>query len=98
MLGVRPPRAADVDPSGGLMPGRSDRRLIYTDGLVEARDPGGTFFPLEDHALALGAGAWTAGSYGADRTSRDPAVGGDQPDFPLPDDLANLCGLHSGPL
>jgi serine phosphatase RsbU (regulator of sigma subunit) len=29
------------------------RLLFYTDGLVEARDPGGEFFPLEEHARTL---------------------------------------------
>jgi phosphoserine phosphatase RsbU/P len=37
-------------------PGGS-RLLIFTDGLIEARDPRGTFFPLEDHASALGTGS-----------------------------------------
>jgi serine phosphatase RsbU (regulator of sigma subunit) len=27
--------------------------LLYTDGLVEARDPAGEFFPLVDHADVL---------------------------------------------
>ena len=31
--------------------------LIYTDGLVEARDRRGAFFPLADHAPALGHGS-----------------------------------------
>jgi sigma-B regulation protein RsbU (phosphoserine phosphatase) len=37
-------------------PGGS-RLLIYTDGLVEARDRRGAFFPLVDHAPALGDGS-----------------------------------------
>ena len=37
-------------------PGGS-RMLIYTDGLVEARDRRGAFFPLADHAPALGVGS-----------------------------------------
>jgi phosphoserine phosphatase RsbU/P len=37
-------------------PGGS-RLLIYTDGLVEARDGRGEFFPLADHAPALGHGS-----------------------------------------
>jgi len=37
-------------------PGGS-RLLIYTDGLVEARDGRGAFFPLADHAPALGVGS-----------------------------------------
>jgi len=27
--------------------------MLYTDGLVESRDPGGTFFPLEKSADTL---------------------------------------------
>jgi serine phosphatase RsbU (regulator of sigma subunit) len=30
------------------------RMLFYTDGLVEARDAAGEFFPLDDHAVELG--------------------------------------------
>ena len=36
------------------------RLLLYTDGLVEARDRGGTFFPLEDRAPLLTTGTLTA--------------------------------------
>jgi serine phosphatase RsbU (regulator of sigma subunit) len=32
------------------------RMLLYTDGLVEARDPSGEFFPLVDHAEVLAGG------------------------------------------
>jgi serine phosphatase RsbU (regulator of sigma subunit) len=32
------------------------RILFYTDGLVEARDKSGEFFPLDDHAAELGEG------------------------------------------
>jgi serine phosphatase RsbU (regulator of sigma subunit) len=32
------------------------RMLFYTDGLVEARDRSGSFFPLDQHAAALGSG------------------------------------------
>ncbi len=32
---------------------RSDRLLLYTDGLIEARSANGTFFPLEEHATAV---------------------------------------------
>jgi hypothetical protein len=32
------------------------RLLLYTDGLVEARDPRGRFFPLLEHADVLGQG------------------------------------------
>ena len=31
--------------------------LIYTDGLIEARDRRGAFFPLADYALALREGS-----------------------------------------
>ena len=69
---VTGPDAADLVPTGvpvpplGLgpvpttvtsqWPGGS-RMLIYTDGLVEARDRRGVFFPLADHALALREGS-----------------------------------------
>jgi serine phosphatase RsbU (regulator of sigma subunit) len=32
---------------------RGDRLLLYTDGLVEARSPDGSYFPLEHHAPAV---------------------------------------------
>ena len=35
---------------------QGSRLLLYTDGLVETRDPEGAFFPLSDHADALGQG------------------------------------------
>ncbi|MGB0099147.1 MAG: SpoIIE family protein phosphatase [Nocardioides sp.] len=33
------------------------RMLFYTDGLVEARDRAGRFFPLDDHAAEIGQGS-----------------------------------------
>jgi serine phosphatase RsbU (regulator of sigma subunit) len=33
------------------------RMLFYTDGLVEARDRSGEFFPLEDYAAEIGEGS-----------------------------------------
>lgn len=33
--------------------GRSDRLLFFTDGLIEARDPAGRFFPVDDHVSTL---------------------------------------------
>ncbi len=39
--------------AGGTIPfGEGDRLLLYTDGVSEARDPGGRFFPLTEHAEA----------------------------------------------
>jgi serine phosphatase RsbU (regulator of sigma subunit) len=47
-LGLGPePRSVTARWPGG------SRLLVYTDGLVEARDRSGAFFPLADHALAL---------------------------------------------
>lgn len=49
-LGPRPAPWTSPWPEGARM-------LFYTDGLVEARDAGGTFFPLAAHAVALAQGS-----------------------------------------
>jgi serine phosphatase RsbU (regulator of sigma subunit) len=69
---VTGPDAADLVPTGAPVPPLGlgpvptsvtshwpggSRMLIYTDGLVEARDRRGVFFPLADHALALREGS-----------------------------------------
>jgi phosphoserine phosphatase RsbU/P len=63
---VHPPAATEPAPPLGLgttpTPVSSDwsqgsRMLFYTDGLVEARDSNGSFFPLEEHAPDLHAGS-----------------------------------------
>ncbi len=63
---VRLPAAADPVPPLGLGPRPTpvssgwptgSRMLFYTDGLVEARDNHGTFFPLAEHAPALHLGS-----------------------------------------
>ena len=50
-LGLRP----EPHPVTSPWP-EGSRMLIYTDGLVEARDERGTFFPLGDSARSLGDG------------------------------------------
>ena len=49
-LGPTPRPVTSVWPGGSRM-------LIYTDGLIEARDRRGAFFPLADYALALREGS-----------------------------------------
>lgn len=49
-LGTTPDSVTSVWPGGSRM-------LIYTDGLVEARDRRGAFFPVADHALELSEGS-----------------------------------------
>ena len=47
------PLGLDPDATGHVEPFRpDDRLLLYTDGLIEARDRTGTFFPLERSAVA----------------------------------------------
>jgi phosphoserine phosphatase RsbU/P len=47
------PLGLDPDATGHIEPFRSEERLLlYTDGLVEARDRAGAFFPLESLAVA----------------------------------------------
>jgi len=62
---VRELAPADPEPPVGLGPrpvtdrhtwARGDRLLVFTDGLVEARDRSGRTFPLEEHAGALRSG------------------------------------------
>lgn len=62
-----------------------DQMLFYTDGVIEARDPAGTFYPLESRAPALLRGDDPQAAL--DRLERDliAHVGG-----PVPDDAAML--------
>lgn len=68
-------------------PGGS-RLLIYTDGLVEARDGDGAFFPLEDHAPALGVGSLE------DALDRLLAQLGDHSGEQIDDDMALVLVEH----
>jgi phosphoserine phosphatase RsbU/P len=63
---VHPPVAAEPAPPLGLGPtptpvssewSQGSRMLFYTDGLVEARDSNGVFFPLDQHAPDLHEGS-----------------------------------------
>jgi serine phosphatase RsbU (regulator of sigma subunit) len=67
-----------------------DRLLLYTDGLVEARDRAGSFFPLEQHLSTLALGSLDAA---LDRLtgSVQAHVGGE-----MHDDLALLMARRLG--
>ena len=75
-----------------LQPG--DALLLYTDGVTEARNAGGQFYPLEERVAALAAGP---GGHDGDLLNRLRDDLMRHVGAPLDDDAALLLARVTGP-